>query len=202
MTRAEFVTLFERYLKRDDLADLYSTFIEMGEARLNQVMRLSEQEFRATSTPTAAFWSLPTDFVEMRHIQATNAGGSRALDYVTAEQADEFRRRINAGGYRVYTILDNQIEIIPHPTVDSTSEVEMFYYAKLDPIVEDADTNPVLTNYPNLYLYACLLEASLYREDNQAVQTWASALDSYAEQLNTRHQSARFSGNSLQMRAV
>ncbi len=201
MTRAELLTLFERYLKRNDLTDMYSDFIEMAEARMNAVLRLSEMEVRSTSTPTSAFWSLPTDFLELRHIQATSTDGAWPLEYLTPEQADD-KRRYLTGDYRFYTLINNSLEIIPHPGASSTSEVEIFYYAKLDALVDSTDTNTVVTNYPNLYLYSMMGEAALYREADKQAMMWLDTFDSYVEQLNGRAQAARFSGNSMQMRAV
>lgn len=201
MTRTELLALFERYLKRNDLSDMYGDFIEMAEARINAVMRLREQEKRSTSTPTAAFWALPTDFNELRHIQVTASGGSYPIEYLTPEQADDQRRRLT-GNYKFYTVLASSIEIIPHPTADSDTEVEIFYYANVDALVNGTDTNDLVTNYPNLYLYAMMGEAGLYREAPQQAQMWLDSFDAYASQLNQRAQAARFSGNSMQMRVV
>ncbi len=203
MTRAEFLSLFERYLKRADLADIYADFLLMTEARINAMMRLPEMEIRATSTPKEAFWLLPDDWIELRHIQAAVNGGPRPLEYVTPEQAD-LKRRLLRGNYGAafYTIVDNALEVIPHPTTESETELEIFYYAKVPPLVNDADTNLVVTNYPNLYLYGMLAEAALYRESQELASQWLSTFMAYANDLNTRGQSARFGGNSMQMRAV
>ncbi|NNF60701.1 MAG: hypothetical protein HKN06_05130 [Gammaproteobacteria bacterium] len=201
MTRAELLTLFERYLKRNDLTDMYSDFLLMAEARLNTVLRLTEMEKRSTSTPTDGFWSLPTDLLELRHIQATASSTAYPLEYVTPEQADE-KRRLLSGNYKFYTLLANSIEIIPHPTADSTSEVEIFYYAKLSALTDSEDTNDIVTNYPNLYLYALLAEAATYREAITQAEGYLQLFNGYVDDLNTRAQAARFSGNSMQMRAV
>lgn len=201
MNRAELLVIFERYLKRNDLTDLYSDFMKMAEARINAVMRLAEMEIRSTSTPTDDFWSLPSDFIEMRHIQATTTDGAWPIEYLTPEQADDKRRWLT-GDYRFYTIIDNSIEIIPHPTADSTTVVEMFYYAKPNALVNGSDTNDVVTNYPQLYVYGMMGEAALYREAAQQAQQWMDMFDAYAKQLNDSAQNARFSGNSLMMRAV
>ncbi len=203
MNKGEFYTLAERYLKRADLSDLYDTFLQMAEARINQVARLSEMEFRSQSTPTSAFWNLPADFVEMRHIQAELEGQPRPLEYVVPETADKVRR-ITSGqqGYQFYTLLNNQIELIPHPNSESTAQVEMFYYAKVPALTQAQETNLILTNYPNLYLYAFMAEAALYRESIQAAQSWLASFDAYMQQLNTSAAAGRYSGNALQLRAI
>ena len=204
MTRTELLTVFERYLKRNDLTDLYEDFITMAEGRINAVMRLREMETRSTSTPTDAFWALPDDYLELRHVQATVSNGSKPLEYVPPELADLQRRRLS-GDYAFYTLLDDSIEIIPHPTSESATVVEIFYYAKpttLAPAAAATTSNDISTNYPNLYLYAMLIEAALYREADKAAAMWADTFDSYARQLNGQADAARYSGNSIQMRAV
>ena len=201
MTRTELLALFERYLKRNDLTDLYGDFLEMAEARINAVMRLKEMEVRSTSTPTAAHWLLPDDYLELRHIQTAHSGGAYPIEYLTPEQADD-QRRILSGAYKFYTLLDDSIEIIPHPTDESTTEIEIFYYAKVDALEDGTDTNDIVTNYPNLYLYALMGEAARYREAFDQANGWFDSFDSFAEQLNKQAQAARFSGNSMQMRAV
>ena len=164
-------------------------------------MRLGDMEKRSTSTPTGAFWSLPSDFIELRHVQATTSGGSKVLEYITPGLADKQRRRLS-GEYAFYTLVDNAIEIIPHPTSESTTEIEIFYYAKVDALTDSTDTNDVVTNYPNLYLYAMMGEAALYREAGDRARQWFDSFDAYARQLNEQAQSARYSGDYLSMRAV
>lgn len=201
MNRAELLVIFERYLKRNDLTDLYSDFMKMAEARINSVARLSEMEVRSTSTPTDGFWALPSDFLELRHIQATASGGSYPIEYITPEQADD-KRRYLTGDYKFYTLLTNSIEIIPHPASGSTTEVEIFYYARPTALVNAGDTNDVVTNYPNLYLYALLGEAATYREAPMQAQGYLDLFSGFVRDLNEQAQAARYSGNSMQMRAV
>lgn len=203
MTRAQLLSIFERYLKRADLQDLYADFLTMATARLNKTLRLSEMEYRSTSTPTDAFWALPQDFLEMRHIEAQVAGGPRPLDYVTPDSADLARRRLNGGsGLTYYTIQNGGIELIPHPSAESETVVEMFYFGKLQPLVADADTNPVLTEYPNIYLYCLLFEAALYRADFKQQQSWKAAFDNLASDLNLQAERSRYNPENLAMRAV
>lgn len=204
MNYSEFKILLERYLKRNDLSDMYDDFTTMAEARIHAVMRLPEMEVRSTSTPTAAFWALPDDFIELRHVQATVSGKPRPLEHVTLERADLDRRIMSAtGSYAFYSISSTGIEIIPHPTADSTTEVEIIYYAKPTALTtSDGTTNDIVTNYPNLYLYATLGEAALYREADPQAQQWLGSFDAFAAQINNRAEAARYSGNSMQMRTV
>lgn len=204
MTRQELLALFERYLKRNDLQDLYSDFLMMAEARINTVMRLLEMEKVNQFTPTTALYSLPGDCLELRHVNATLSRGPVSLVYVTPDQARWKKAQLGGGGgYTYYTIMDKQIEIIPHPGEESQTEVEIYYYAAPLPLVNPGDTNDVIGAYPNLYAYAMLIEAALYRESQPLVTHWTGAFDAYAKQLNDKAWSARIGGGeSIRMEAI
>ena len=126
MNVGELKTLLDRYLKRDDLRDLYDRWIEFTQLRINMQLRLQEQEYRATTVPVNQYIALPPDYIEMRHIE-TSADNGRSLQYVTPDQIDLLNNRFKSGRILFYTIIDNQIELIPGPAEDSVAELEMFY---------------------------------------------------------------------------
>ena len=201
MNLTELKALLDRYLKRQDLQDLYDDWIGFTQSRINQQLRLAEQEFRTVSAPKTAFIQLPDDFIEMRHLEVNFQGG-RSMDYVTGAQLDAVRAKYGtSGGMRFYTILDQQLELFPPPGVDSEQVLTMFYYAKLPALVQGADTNKVLTAYPQLYLYGCMVEAAAFREHDKDAASYSQLWRDYSHDLNTRHQAGRFSGDALTMRA-
>ena len=199
MNKGEFTTLLTRYLKRTDLTDLYDDWLVFTSSRIDQQLRLKEQEIRWQVVPTEQFTDLPADFIEARHIESNG----RPLEYATPGQLDRLRAqyRDSFSPYLFYTITDNQLEIAPAPTVDSEAEIEMFYYAKLPALSSDADTNKVLTAYPQLYLYGCMMESAAMREAPDDAAAYSQLWRDYAKELNDRQQAARFSGDSIQMRA-
>ena len=66
MNKGQLNTTITRYLKRDDLIDLYDTWIEFTSTRINTQLRLSEQEYRTTTVPDSQFVQLPPDVVGVR----------------------------------------------------------------------------------------------------------------------------------------
>jgi hypothetical protein len=201
MNLTELKALLDRYLKRKDLADLYDDWIGFTQSRINQQLRLKEQEYRTVTVPTTQFIQLPDDFIEMRHLEVNFAGGA-PVEYVTAGQLDAMRSRYGtSGGMRFYTIMDNQLELFPAPAADSEQVLTMFYYAKLPALVQGADSNKVLAAYPQLYLYGCMVEAGAFREHDKDSATYSQLWRDYSKELNTRQQAGRFSGDALTMRA-
>ena len=201
MTLDELKALLGRYLKRQDLTDLYDDWISFAQSRINQQLRLKEQEYRTVTLPLTASIQLPDDFIEMRHMEVNFAGG-RGVEYVTAGQMDRIRAEYgSAGGIKYYTILDNQLELFPAPGVDSEQVLTMYYFAKLPALVSGSDTNKVLSAYPQLYLYACMIDAAAFREHEKDAVTYAQLWLDYSKELNTRQAAGRFSGDVLTMRA-
>jgi len=201
MNRGEFNALLTRYLKRTDLVDLYDDWVAFTSTRIDTQLRLSEQEYRSVTVPDNQFIALPVDFIEMRHIETSQEGG-RQLKYVTPGQLDTLRMAYSDSfsPMAFYTILNNQIEISPAPSADNEAVLEMFYYAKLEVPLPDDATNKVLSAYPQLYLYGCMIESAALREAPQDIQIYTQMWVDYAKTVNDRQQVARFGGDGLQMR--
>lgn len=204
MNYGELQTIIRRYLKRVDLDDVIPQWVEFAQRRIDMDLRLPEQEFRAIAIADRQFLPLPLDWIEMRNIQV-KYDGNFALSYLTPEQLDNMGRRLKGDSptpIQFYTIMDNQLELVPAPGEDSEIEIEMFYYAREPALVNDVDFSRVLNLYPNLYIYAVMIEAMPFLEHAAGQQTWQQMYAEYADLLNRRAQAGRFSGNSIQMRAV
>jgi hypothetical protein len=201
MNLAAFKDLLTRYLKRSDLADLYDDWVGFTSKRIDAQLRLSEQEYRTLSAPKAQFIQLPDDFLEMRHLEVDFAGG-RVVEFVTAGQLDAMRVKYGtSGGIRFYTIMNNQLELFPAPGPDSEQVLTMFYFAKLPALVNASDSNKVLTAYPQLYLYGCMMEAGAFREHDKDSTSYATLWRDYSKELNDKQEAGRYSGDALTMRA-
>jgi hypothetical protein len=201
MNLGEFKSLLDRYLKRNDLRDLYNDWFLFTSLRIDQQLRLKEQEYRTITVPTERYIPLPPDFIEMRSLQ-TSANGGLPIRLKTLRGADLANQFIKSGPIATYAILDTQLELIPAPNADSVAELEMVYYAKQPVITADAATNKVLDAYPNLYLYGCMMEAAVFRMDQTDNQNYAQMWKDYAAELNDRQAAGRFSGSPLDMRAT
>lgn len=57
-------------------------------------------------------------------------------------------------------------------TPASAYSFELVYYARLDPLTLDHQENWMTLNTPQALLYACLLEAALWRKNTADIQKW------------------------------
>ena len=89
MTFDELKSNIADWLNRTDLTSVIPTFITLAEARLNRQLRTTNQYTRATLTSDDQFLTMPTDFLEMRHLRMTSPK-ERDLVEIAAHQINEY----------------------------------------------------------------------------------------------------------------
>lgn len=200
MNYGELVALIQRYTKRADVDDLIPDWIRFAQLRIDTDCRLSQNEWRSVTIPKAEFTTLPLDFLELRSIQSNYQGGL-PVEYMTPGQLEYAGRSLKSGPVQFYTIMDNQLQLLPAPDADSEAQLSIFYYAKQAALVENADTTLLLTDLPSLYLYAAMVEAMPFFENQAGGQRWDSMYNDMVIRSNDAAQRARFSGATIQTRA-
>ncbi len=190
------------WLQRDDLDDLVPDFIALAEVRLNDRLRLASMETEVTITLAAGGSSvltdeetgdilisestgdqlvdevsstaggLPSDFLEARLVQANTSVPGTVLRLVSPARAKELYGTL-VGYPDVYTITGLILRV--YPSTDAT--VDLIYYARIPALSEDNPSNWLLTKYPQIYLYASLLEAAPLTRDDDRTIMWNMALD-------------------------
>ena len=172
-------TAVSLWLQRDDLDAQVPYFIEFATNRFNRELRTPEMEAVASTTATAEFTALPDDFLSLRAIESDG----RRLEYVPPE---EFLRHVTAGTTPdppVYSITDMQFRMHPAPTA---LPVEVLYFARVDELVNNGDTNWLLTKHPDLYLFASLVEAAGFLQDDPRISVWDARLQQAMSLVNRR----------------
>ncbi len=202
-TYAELLTAITNYTHRADLSTPAADFVTLAEAKFNRRLRLRAQESRATASISTEYTDLPsssdtglTDFLEMRNIQL-NLATAKPLIYMAPEVID-----LTWGGQSGepvnYAIVGNELQLAPVP--DTTYTVEMAFYAKFAAL--SSAVNWLFQNHPDLYLAACMIEASLYAKDDKSLQRWYAIYNPIMESLMLADDRSKWSGSALTMRAV
>lgn len=175
------------------------TFIELAEAACNRAIRHRKMLQRSTATLDAQFTELPEDFLEAKNVQL-NTDPARSLTYVTMEHADLLR----GGAYqtsakpRHYTIVGNDIEVVPAPDADYT--IELVYYARIPTLSEAAPSNWLMLEHPDVYLYGALMQSAPYLKDDARMSTWGMLYEGAIAQVNAESYRAEVSGSALTAR--
>lgn len=185
-------------LGRNSLSAMLGEFVSYGEARIYNGFRdldVSVDPLRIRSmlaVESASLSSLPDGFLSVDRITVPDgSGASPALAYLTPQ---EFSNLLPGGGSpRYYTIADGLVQA----EGGTPRQFSMSYYKRFIPLAGDNDTNWLLQNAPQIYLYSALMEAYQHiRDDVHAI----SAARQYAAAVNAllyADQQERFSGSTL-----
>lgn len=161
-TKSELKTALADELHRDDLTSKLDDFILMGESRLNRSLRMLDMVTTQTGTLSTASrtLALPERFAERVQFRINDplreliwVPPSRLLDYVDEENA--------SGEPRFYTVTST-LEFDRVPDAEYSYTLKFFKGYRL---TEDGDTNYVLQNYPQAYLYCSLMYGLNYIRD-------------------------------------
>ncbi len=184
MNYLEIKNLVKFYAHRDDLDDILSSFFELAREKISKDCRLLVMEFSDLPIIVDGVAPLPIDFIEARLVVLNG----RELDYKTPSQM------VSTKMPNVYTIQGTNLVF---KNAINGAALVLDYYAKPDNLVDDTDTNLILSNYPTLYLHSVLetLHNSIQDTENEVIakQNYSSAFTS----ANKMDAKARFSGSTL-----
>lgn len=169
--------------------------IALAEARFNRTLFLPQSETTATATAAQAL-SFPTDFRQLRAIYLDTFPRAQ-LEQVSPSTLRASYDTEQTGIPRVFAIQDDQIFLGPSPD-DTSVNVEIVYYAKIPALSVSNTTNWLLTDAPDVYLYATLLQGKAYVRDDDAIALWKAALDEALSELIAAGKRRQYSG--VQMR--
>ena len=145
------------YAQRDDLDLKIDTFIDLAENEMlaNEIeplaLRENETRFTTTLSTDTRYLALPDGFQKMRRFRIElNSNDSCDLRYRTPEQLNIK----GASGIPSFFTVTSEIELDIVP--DTAYTVEIQYIKDFEPLSITNQTNYVLTNFPNIYLYGAL----------------------------------------------
>lgn len=145
--------------------------------------------------PTSADVPLPSNYLAFRSVYL-DVNPRSSLDYMTpAELNFEFAFG-STGQPGYFTIEEDALRFGYSPGGPYTAN---FLYYKKFPALATASTNWLMTNLPNVYLYASLLEAAIYFGIDDDIPKWQSLYAAACSGLATQDSRDRHSG-PLQMR--
>tara|TARA_R100001510_G_scaffold34494_1_gene30992 strand:+ start:803 stop:1429 length:627 start_codon:yes stop_codon:yes gene_type:complete len=192
-TYSELKTAVANWLDRSDLDDRIPEFIALAETRHRRDFKIRRMETRVTANTIAdsEYYSLPDNFVAMRNIQL-NTDPKTPLEYLTPEQMDRVRGGSSKGKPKAYSIIGNNIQLRPIP--DSVYQIEMLYFKYFTALSDSNTTNDMLTFHPDAYLYAALVEAEPYLQNDKRIQVWQGYYDRAKKDIIDSNERDRHSG--------
>lgn len=159
---------------RDDQTALWPTCVRLAEAWLNRELKLRRMEAHEPVTIDAEYEAVPADF-----------GGVRAFELQTNPVVElQYRKpddmaALKGGDYQaggipqVYTIVGDEFRFLPAP--DESYTAELTYWQKI-PALASNETNWLLSDHPDLYLYGALVQFAMMTED-QRLGAWSGVFN-------------------------
>lgn len=172
-TYAELKSAVKSWLDRSTDAALDpSDFITLAESRLNRslALRAMETDSALTATIGSRSLGLPADFVEPKALFLTSFGAEERLRPFLAG-TEPFV--IAAGTPTAWTIGGASIDL------DRPADIAhsfRFRYRQSFALSDEAPANWLLSNHPDAYLFAALIEANVFLGDSEAAVAWEMRL--------------------------
>lgn len=177
------------YTKRtgEDMLSKLDQFIDSAEQDIGEFLQVREMEVRATASTSTSdrFLELPTGFIKMRQLQITVDSVLYNVDMVP------LKRMIiqDTSGIPYQFSVTSQVEF--NRTSDQAYTVEMDYLRELTALSSSNTTNDILTNYPNVYLSACLKYAFLWTMQYDLASYWENQFDKHVSKANRKSRKGR-----------
>lgn len=192
-TYDELKSSIARWMNRTDLGTDIPGFVVNAEARIATDLRVRKMLVSLTlNAPAGAGAPLPAGWLEFKSLAINGC----PLSYMPQEML-ALRGSYQAGTPEVYTIVGSDVLLNPLP--DVAYSVDTVYYKRIDPLFQSS-TNWLLTEHPNVYLYAALVEGALFLKKPDEAATWAQLYGGLIESLRSEDARATSSGSTLRMR--
>lgn len=182
------------WMNRTSLTDIIPTFVRLAETTIRRDVRVRVQEQFETGTATAATIECPDLLLEARRLTV----GGKKHTYITPEQFQDYTDS-EVTTLRHFSIIGEAIYVLGGATGEAYS---LLYWEAFEAFVLDTDTNWLLLNAPEVYLFASCKEAAEYVKDFEAADRFAARYMQALVPLNRTEKEMRFSGGTLQVRVA
>lgn len=180
-----------------DVATLIPTFIQLGEARIYRDLRIRQMETAFSTAISSGVIATPTGYVELKwaYVDGTPATKLQRKD---AEWIYWNYPTRAADGKPQY-IAREGTNLIFGPYPDSAYTIKGVYYKKLDALSASNTSNWLITDAPDLILFAALCEAAPWMQDDTRVSLWEQKYQQIKERIERQDRQEEFSGGPLQV---
>ncbi len=173
------------FLNRDDLSTQIPGFIALCEARIARNVRRKTIRNDAFAVATEVV-ALPSDCQELRSLLPLTGTPTRdkAIKIVTpAMLADERMQTAGLQGTPIMAaIVDGNLIFAPPP--DQTYTHRIIYFQKNVPLSGSDESNAILLEAPDIYLYGSLLAAAPFLEHDERIPVWTDLFNTAVSELN------------------
>jgi hypothetical protein len=188
-TYTELQAAIASQMHRSDLTSRIPDFIQLAEKLMFRELSVSELETSTSGTATE-FIAFPADLGEINRLEITFGGMKSTIDYTSPNGIEGLTEA--SGVPARYTVQGNQIRLIPAPT--GTITYSLYYTPNVTGLSDTNQTNWLLENAPDLYLYAACVEASRFLFDDESVMRYRDYVAVLLDSVRRKDERRRLSG--------
>lgn len=163
------------------LSDVMPRLVQQAESYLNKELRCRQMITADTLTLVDGIAALPADFIEMLHVFGLNGYQMHAGSLADAKRSGSMWSKYSIDGTSLYIN-------------GFSGDRDIEYYAKLPTLTASPTTsNWLLSDAPDVYLYAVGLEAAKFLKEVDLAQATKALLDGAMTELRGADERARWS---------
>lgn len=180
-TYSELQTAVASWLNRTDLSSVIPDFIALAGSDIRNDVSVQAMESLATGSLTGETLAHPARLTEVRRLVVADT----PRDYVTP---DEYQRLQKAQSQsKVYTSIGQSLYILNGTSGDAYSLLSRAAFA---PFSAGSDTNWLLTNAPDVYLFAACKHGAVYLKDAQDEARFTALYNAAAGRVSAQEKRA------------
>jgi len=173
-------------------SDFPTSIYNLATARINRSLRV-QQMLEQYSEIAAREITLPTNFLAFDQLKGTTSGYDFPIDPVTPyTMASGDNPSGVPEGYSIANGLTGRVMRL-NPAPSGPYPLSGMYFAKLANLVNDADTNLVLEDFPDIYLSACLAYAFGWMQDTEQMTIHSQNMATQIDLANQEYSQNRYS---------
>lgn len=189
MTYATLKTDVASWLVDSTATDKIPSFIALAEAAIRRDVRVPAMDVIATGSIAAGVIALPDDFIEVKRLVIDG--------YVYEYKPVDLFQQMETAGYatsgnsgRFFTRIGSGLRILN----GGTSSYSLLYVAKFAALVGDTDSNWLLENASDVYLFKALHYGAAWLRDVSAAQAYEAMYQAAREKLEVTERFGQYGG--------
>lgn len=199
-TKADIKTAVRKYFGRNDgdFVEQLDSFVVLAEQRIaiggsrpmeSPPIRARDMEESAEVAVTAGVGTLPADYLAERRLYwASNPIGMPDFKDAMGFWADSLANETGASMPAIWTIEGATLRVAPA----ASGTARLLYYKRIPALADDGATNWLLAKAPGIYLWATIIEASVFARNSERMETALAQFQTAAGALAMAENRARF----------